>query len=394
MENQTRRLHEIDLLKGAACYLMLIGHALRARSGDLSGANEITKVILYAMDFSGPMFFVASGMNVCTFWDRNRQKKGFAITRFYLLSALLLFVLGYTYNLSIWSISFGVPDIFQGVAVCIALHFLIVRFNPKAYVYILAAAAVYAIYLPFRLGLDPTLETLRSLPFWRKQLFVHFSLFPWAVFFLLGAAIHRTRGRAGEIVLGILFSGMIAASLFLEQAFFANAAQLFFRCTPGYVLQTGGGAGLLFLALRHLYRGPGSSRILSTFELAGRESLLFLILHYFFIILTFLMPLGMYPRAVVIFTATALAIPAFARQRDRMAKAPNFIPCALAVIVAGSFLGFALSPGAFFLARIVSFAAALAFAFVFGELRAKLRARLMPSPPTMPRATGGLTEST
>ncbi len=379
-----KRLYEIDFLKGLACYLMLFGHALRARSVGLDELAFVHKIILYVMDFSGPMFFIASGMNVCIFWDRSRKKEGFAVTKFYLAQAVVLFVLGYTYNLSIASlfIFHGAPDIFQGVAVCTAFVFLITRFRSNAIVYLVVAVAMYAIYLPVRMKIDPTGETLKAMPFLQRQLFAHFSIFPWVVFFLIGAAIHRTQGK-WEWAMAALLGGMVIASVFLPQAYFGDIYQLVFRGVPSYVMQTGGVAGLLFLLMRHVYKGGGKSKILRALEFAGVESFMFLILHYFLIVLSFPFPFGkeitplhMYIRGVAIIVGTALLMPRFVRWRDRVSQQDGFVKKAfwmLGIFFALSLVISAAGPAGFFIGRLLAFVSAFSFAFVFGPVRQRLR---------------------
>ena len=360
---------------------MLFGHALRARAAGLEELAMVHKIVLYIMDFSGPMFFIASGMNVCIFWDRSRQKEGFAVTKFYLAQAAVLFFLGYTYNLSIGSLIFlkGAPDIFQGVAVCTAFVFLITRFRSNSVIYLLVAAGMYAVYLWVRLGIDPTEGTLAAMPLWKRQLFAHFSLFPWVVFFLMGAALYRARGK-WEWAMAALFVAMIVASLFLPQAYFGNIHQLVFRGVPGYVLQTGGGAGLVFLFMRHVYKGAGNSKFLSGLEFAGVESFMFLILHYFLIVLSYPVPFAnMYVRGALIVVGTALLMPVFVRWRDRISQKEGFVSKALWVLGISFVISLVLSvrPAgpAFFLGRFPGFCAAFAFAFAFGPIRGRLRAK-------------------
>ncbi len=384
--NASKRLHEIDLLKGLACYLMLFGHALRARSVGLEELAMAHKIVLYIMDFSGPMFFIASGMNVCIFWDRSRAKEGFNVTKFYLAQAAALFLLGYTYNLSIASLFYlhGAPDIFQGVAVCTAFVFLITRFRSNAIVYLLAAVAMYAIYWPVRMKIDPTGDTLKTMPFVMRQLFAHFSIFPWVVFFLIGAAAYRTRGK-WEWALAALFVVMLVVSIFLPQAYFGDIYQLVFRGVPAYVLQTGGGAGLIFLLMRHVYKGAGNSKFLAGLEFAGVESFMFLILHYFLIVLTFfypftkeITPAHMYARGAFIIVGTAFLMPRFCAWRDRISSRDGFTNKALWVLGISFFLSLVISmagPAGFYLGRLIGFVAAFSFAFVFGPIRQKLRVK-------------------
>lgn len=417
MAEAQKRYHEIDLLKGLACYLMLTGHALRAAPGGFDALSVLDKIVIYAMDFSGPLFFTASGMNVCTFFDRNHAKPGFAALRFYLGQAALLFVLGYTYSLAIGSLAVGIPDIFQGVAVCTAAMYLLVALRLPAFAYLGLLFALYAVYWPFRAEIEALMTSLncaptwssiepsgreavmaaaravRELPLWKRQLFAHFGVFPWLSFFFVGAAVYRVRSRVGEIALAVFFLAMIVASVWLPQPFFSSPFELFFRgLPPGYVLQTGGASGLLFLAGRHLYKGAGTNRLWSGLEFAGRESFLLLILHFFLITVSvvFLPGLNMYARSVLIIAGTAFLLPRFARRRDVMAARPGFEKRMLVLLAvffaAGLFVSAA--PPLYVVARLFGFASAFAFAFVFGNLRTRMRSRCTLPRPAADAATG------
>ncbi|MCB1155241.1 hypothetical protein KDL45_16405, partial [bacterium] len=277
-----------------------------------------------------------------------------------------------------------------------ALVFFFFFLNVKAYVYLLVALIAYAGYwLGFRAHIVPTRELVMAMGWPLKQFVAHFSPLPWVVFFLFGAALYRIRTRRGEIAMSLLFLAMIGLSFTLRPAFFIDPFELIFRGVPTYVLQTTAVGGLAFLALRRAWPDKPRFVIWRILDFAGRESFMFLILHYFLITLLVIVIMGargqghdavwmtMYPRAAIIVVGTALLLPVAARLRDRVAVIPGFIP---ATLVALAVLGFASAamnaPQLYVTARLAGFGAAFAFAFVFPSLRVKLRTHFSDPPPT------------
>jgi hypothetical protein len=429
------RYHEIDMLKGLACVLMLIGHALRA---GLPPPDSLDKIVLHIMDFSGPIFFFVSGMNVMTFLERNRDKPGFRATKFYVAAAAVLFVLGFTYNLNRIS---PVMEIFQCVAACTVIVYLLMRTRLPAWAHWIIIVALYAAYLfAFRLPVEvaPRYEAFREaralIPAgsdlfrpgigralglliqtgggWARLLAIHFAPLPWVTFFYVGALCYRSVTKPRAVVwpwwifFAVLFVGgpFVGWSIFgpgkslLDSIFLPSFLDLMLRGIPSYVLMTLGGAGLVYLASRRWYRGAGGYRhpvarwTAARFELLGRESFPFLIVHWWLISTVFLAlhwqwrlaearggmayELNPYARAALVTIGTVLVIPLFARVRDWLAARPHFATKALIVLAAS----FPASLVAFIITRnpevalYTTYVASLSFAAVYPTLRGKLRA--------------------
>jgi uncharacterized membrane protein len=424
------RFPEIDMLKGLACVLMLIGHAIRVSMGP---AGPVDKVILYIMDFSGPIFFFVSGMNVMTFLERNRNKPGFAATKFYVAAAVLLFVLGYTYNINRASVLF--LDIFQGVAICTVAVYLLMRSRIPTWGHFGILAAAFAFYTQFRVRLEldmvlpnftamkaaipsgagfmeaaqPIQDLLTALGPVRRFAFVHFSLLPWVVFFYLGALCYRSLRREGARTgpWWVLFSALFVAGPLVhvidggrvfKQMFLDSYLDLMLRGIPSYVLMTAGGAGLAYLVSRRFYRGAAAytnrAAAWAGFQLErlGKESLMFLVVHWW-VIATVMMPLmavammsekrtgtaielNMYLRAVIVLVATLAFVPWFARIRERWSGARRY------GLKMGLWMGFSifmavvfLAAGAPPLANYATYGSSFGFAFLYPHLRQRLRKR-------------------
>jgi hypothetical protein len=430
----TERYAEIDLLKGLGCVLMLVGHSIRVK---MPAPGVIDKVILHIMDFSGPMFFFASGMNVMTFLEHNEKKPGFNATRFYLWSAALLFLLGFTYNIN--RASLGFMDIFQGVAVATAGVYLLMRTRLSTAAHFVIILLIYGFYAQFRVrleldriipgfhemrlaippGADITYflrsrvlaNFLRSLGSGRSWMFINFSPFSWGVFFYVGALCYRSivqRKHSAKPWI-VFFAAIFVVAPFvyrelfapngslLDAVFLASYLDLMLRGIPSYVLMTLGGAGLTYLLMRRYYRGTAAVRnrvarwFAARMEVLGKESLLFLVAHWW-VLDTILLPLtavnfvtgraygytyelNIYLRAALTLTGTFFAVPFFARLRDRLSQLDHYgamiaVFMVLTFIVSIVFLPFSPSLG-----HYLTYGASFGFAFVYPYLRVKLRKR-------------------
>jgi hypothetical protein len=425
------RFHEIDMLKGLACVLMLIGHTVRSRmpAPELAG-----KLILHVMDFSAPIFFFVSGMNVVTFVENNRNKAGFQTVKFYLSAAAVLFALGFTYNINRGS--WGMMDIFQCVACGTVFTFLLMRTRLPMWAHWLIAGAVFLVpELGFRLRIEsaPELAEFRHLraliplssdllhPGLREALMAlsaqtprlvrwltfQYGPLPWVDLFYVGAlcyrsvAVRKNKSWPWWAFFAVLLVGgpfawfhtMMAGTgrSFFGALLLPTLFDMMLRGFPSYVLSTTGIAGLLYLASRALYRGavnyrrPAARWVAGQLENSGKESFLFLILHWFLISTTLLFghlgPAGVminpYLRAAIVLGLTLLLVPPLARWRDRLSARPHFVGGALAFMAAS--LAFAMMLGGaaktaelFFYG---SYGASLAFAFVYPTIRVRLRQR-------------------
>ncbi|MDP8225352.1 MAG: heparan-alpha-glucosaminide N-acetyltransferase domain-containing protein [Candidatus Lernaella stagnicola] len=428
------RYPEIDMLKGLACVLMLIGHAVRV---DMPAPRALDKIILYIMDFSGPIFFFVSGMNVMTFLERNRDKPGFAADRFYYMAAILLFVLGYTYNINRVSLAFF--DIFQGVAMCTMAVYFLMRSKLPTWAHFAIMAAAFVFYTQFRVRLQldmvipdfsalkaqipsgadfmvaikPIRTLLSELGPMRRMLFVHFSMLPWVVFFYMGALCYRSlvSGSGSERPWWILFSVLFAAGPVVHlvdggrvfpQMFLDSYLDLMIRGIPSYVLITVGGAGLSYLLARRFYKGAKAYTnravkwMFAHLETLGKESLLFLVVHWW-VIATVRLPIMVvakrgglgealpwaeeYSRAIIVLVATLFFVPFFAAIRNRWDQANRY------GLKMGLWMGFAIFcallflPFSPFLSNYASYGSSFGFAFLYPYLRRRLRARYTQLPP-------------
>lgn len=420
------RYHEIDMLKGLACVLMLVGHAVRVK---MSPPGTWDKAILHLMDFSGPIFFFVSGMNVMTFLERNRDKPGFQAGKFYVGAAAVLFLLGFTYNLNRVS---PFMEIFQCVAMGTALVYLLMRTRLPTWAHFLIMALLYAVYLGFRIRLEinPSLEVFRTLraaiplgtdinspgiiatlrelgqhtgPL-SKLLFIHFSLLPWVVFFYTGALCYRSvKANPPKVVAwAIFFAALFITGPFLGRnlfphLFMATYLDLMLRGIPSYVTMTLGGAGLLYLLGRKYYLGAEHYRnrvvrwSAKQLEILGKESFMFLIVHWWVISTILLgqlwydyaaarrgwpqLELNAYARAVFTIIGTIFAVPWFARLRDRWSRTGNYGVKVGGIMGLSVVLTFILAAVSAPIGLYLSYGASFGFAFVYPHLRQKLRRR-------------------
>lgn len=422
------RYAEVDMLKGLACVLMLIGHAVRVSMGPPA---PIDNVILYIMDFSGPIFFFVSGMNVMTFLERNRDKPGFDAGKFYLAAAAALFFLGYTYNINRVSLNFF--DIFQGVAICTAIVFLLMRTKLPTAVHLVIVAAAFLFYTQFRVRLEldqvlpnfselkaaippgadfmtafqPIQSFLTAMGPLRRALFVHFGLLPWLIYFYVGALCYRSvTGPAAKTapwwaffaalfvagpVVHLIDGGRVFQHMFLD-----SYLDLMVRGIPSYVLMTLGGAGLAYLFSRKVYKGAAkytnaAGRFVGfQLERLGKESLMFLVVHWW-VIATVMLPLmiiakrsetvtgvawtlDVYARAAIVLVAVLFFVPRFARLRDRWSQANRFATKAAVFMGASIFLALLMLPVPP-LSNYLTYGSSFGFAFLYPTVRARLRRR-------------------
>jgi len=422
------RYYEVDMLKGLACILMMIGHAIRVQ---MPPPGPIDKVILYIMDFSGPIFFFVSGMNVMTFLERNRNKAGFAAGKFYLASAALLFVLGYTYNIN--RASLGIMDIFQGVAMCTVVVYLLMRARIPTWLHFVIMAALYGLYLVFRVRLElnqilpgftelkasipsgadfmhpamqEAMKTLvRDLGFGRRLFFVHFGVLAWISYFYMGALCYRSVTTNEKVAWrwAILFVVLCAGAPFLSlggifpHMFLDSYIDLMLRSIPSYVFLTLGGAGVAYLVSRRLYRGAVNYKnsfgrwVAARLELLGQESLMFLVVHWWMISTVMLVmriinapaqlqgqplwELNVYARSLIVMLGVIVLVPWLAKLRDRWSRASAYgLKVGLfmfGAIVLAVMMVMVAPP----LAHYLTYGSSLGFAFLYPYLRGRLRKR-------------------
>jgi surface polysaccharide O-acyltransferase-like enzyme len=422
-ETRAGRIDYIDLFKGIACLVIMYAHAT---APSLDRFTLAEKAVFTAIFFAAPMFFFASGINVVTFLSKYGERKNFRVATFYLVSALLLFVLSECYSVNRGSLK--MPQIFQGIAMGIAFTFVVVRLRLPNWLMMALALVLYAPWFLFWTAQIPSLEAIRPLPFaaepaatftgWidninplTRVLMVHFSFLPWASYVLAGAATFRSvrANPATRPAWAVFFIAMtIIGPLTLlvpqwrQPLMLDSFADMLLRCYPFSFFLWMGETGLLFLAADTWYRGAAEARHATTrralgfVEYLGRESFLFLVWHWAFLSILLIvghviqktpvlgrihaihyLPWIVCTLLVVLTIRWAADLGAKWRRRPRFVLEASLVLTLFTLpgLIAFFRRGF-VPPGA----ALLSFPACLAFAYLYPVLRERLRNRLTTSP--------------
>jgi uncharacterized membrane protein len=430
MENEAlKRYDSIDFLKGLACVMMLVGHAMRI---SMHPPGYLERLFLYLMDFAGPIFFFMSGMNVLTFAERAKMRPNFHATRFYLLSAAALFVFGVSYNLNRHTLGF--MDILQCVALCTAFVYIMLRLRIPGWAHALIIIFLYGIYLGVRIRLElnliaPDFTALRdaipqaadisnpevmNMLLWLRATFgllwrwgyIYFGFLPWVIYFYVGGLFFRSYKSNGgatrfwTVLFWVLFLvGPFTARRIFPRIYLDSFVDLLLRGIPSYMLTTLGGAGLLTLWALKKYKGSSRTdnrflrQVKSRVEGLGKESLLFLVAHWWVLstligviaLYNFIARsngwwttyLTQYPRAVISVSAVFLVVPLLAKLRDRLIKTRLGIALIFACM-ALSFAGYLyLYTGRILpsVAIYLSYGLSIGFVFVYPWMRGRIRQR-------------------
>ncbi|MCC6158076.1 MAG: DUF1624 domain-containing protein [Deltaproteobacteria bacterium] len=383
MSSTAERSLYIDFLKGVCCLFMMAAHAMLIDvvfHGAMPPYALGARYFIYFAQLVVPIFYMASGINALTFHERGARRADFDATRFYLASAALLFVGGYTYSLMIGSAKNGVPDIFQCVAMGTALAFLLVRFRVPTWIMAAFGLAILGVFLAFRVSFSPTAEGFAALSPLQRWAFGHFSFFPWCAFFPLGIVLHRITGRAGRAVVLTILAGLAVAGAFMDGVIPESEFEVMFRVDPKFALTATGLSGMLLMWTPRIYpAAPG--RFLRFVELVGRESLLFLIFHALVLAVLLIVFQGRIDygaRALLETAFTCALLPQLVAWRDRRTSSPAFLRNALVALgVFGVIAALAWINGAKALMSLAGAPAAMAFALAFPTLRRRLQTRFV-----------------
>lgn len=302
------RIAYLDFLKGVACLVMLVAHAMHAHIGH---PDLVARIMLILQPPAAQLFFFVSGMNVVLAIERHEKRPGFDLDAYYLGGAALLFAIGFVYSFA--RMSLDTWQIFQGLAAATAMTFVLLRMRLPNWALVLAAVALYAAYLPFRLGLEPVLMWYRhtlpvgvapdhpsailaaktilgSLPLGTRWLFANFGLLPWTSYTLLGAAAFRSvrarpeRARWWAVGFALTLAAGIAAPWVphgIERGliYADTITDALFRHVPYHALTATGLVGLAFLAC-HRWYGTPSGRAAKYLEFLGVQSFVFFCFHW------------------------------------------------------------------------------------------------------------------
>ncbi|MDP8223713.1 MAG: hypothetical protein P9L99_10170 [Candidatus Lernaella stagnicola] len=308
------RISYIDFFKGLACLIMLQSHAMRFHIGD---PDCFANLLLAVQPPFAQLFFFASGMNIILVLERYRSRPHFPITAYYLWGAVILFLIGYLYSFA--RLSLNTWQIFQGIAACIAVAFLMLRTKWPTWVHLLICFGLYLVYFRFRVGLEPVLMWYRntlpvgvapddpaaiiamktiltglSLP--QRWLFANFSLLPWVCYTILGGVAFRSVRENPRTAKwwGIGFALCLAGgfgSAYLPLGLQIGAlsgdqvTDALFRHVPYHAFSALGISGLAWLACHYGYdrwkrRGKVGRAIAEYIEFLGIFSFVFFCFHW------------------------------------------------------------------------------------------------------------------
>ncbi len=324
------RRPELDFLRGIALIVMTVGHPLRADVWVEGVHVALPRLIYnhYGELFSGLFMFI-SGINVTNFLASARRNPDFDATTFYLKSAVLLFAMGWTYNLCVGTALF--IDLIQAIAIGTLCTYMLLSWRVPTWGLALFTAVLFT-WGVWCVGMGPvTDETLRGLG--KMRYFVaFFGPIPWVGFFTYGVIIDRIENEKIQVLLIPAGLAVFALAHLLPPLHGTSPAVHLLKANARYIVQSVGLLPFLFVLCRKFYRGE--SAIGRTIDFWGRESLVFLVFHWFYIfILT--IPEGMAKNRIgeeyavwitgfATLAIMALTVRPIAALRDRWMRSPQF----------------------------------------------------------------------
>ena len=415
------------MMKGIACQIMVFAHAITMNFGALSVPE---KAFFTFIIYPAGLFFLASGVNVVLFFEKSRGREGFQASRFFLMAALVLFVLSLPYSIN--RNNLFVPQIFQGIAATYAATYLLLRARLSNTWLVVIAFASYLLWFGVWYSVAGDIAALRHLDTreifpatltWLKQLgpahrflFVNFALFPWVSYMLTGAAWYRSNRDHPEHLwrwvalfcacLGVGVSS-IAVGALDQPLLLDNFADMLMRNVPVHFFSWMGLNGLTAIAFARWYRGTdhfANSRVrwvLRYVEYTGKESLMFFVWHWVILfsasvllhvlgIFTYLAdpPFKAHLTWIIAMPVVAWTLPKVVAFGKKWSQRRNFVYEVMTVWIVGSAFSLRLikgradvPPAAF----VLSLLASIAFAAFYPVARQILRERYTVRPRTIRR---------
>ena len=267
IQSPSRRIVEIDITKGTAGFLMIMAH--------IAG-----KGMLPFGTFGAVLFFFCSGMNTVLFMGKFKGLKG--ANFYHIFFVLLLFFGGYTQiKIAHPSKTAFIPEFLQFSALAVLLVFLLAKLfkNPLHIGYLFPLPFLF--HTCFQAGLFPFLHTNAA---WRYFLLGPggFSLFPWAGYFLYGILLLHIKDKKNSPLVVILSTGSLAA-VFI---FLLKMPIEKFSMSLSYIFLSLFTVSCLFFFFKFTWsRVRGKTGFLQAIQsytaVVGRNSLMFVYLHYF-----------------------------------------------------------------------------------------------------------------
>lgn len=359
------RIVDIDAAKGAAGLLMIMAH--------LDWFN-----LMPVGTFGAPLFFLCSGMNTVLFVEKTRPARGIGLYQAFFV--LLLFFGGYS-QIAIMRPEGSplIPEFLQMSALSILLIFLLSKIIKKP-VYIGGLFFVpFLLHLGFKYHILEFLHTdapLRTFFFGQH----HFPLFPWSGFFLYGVLLLCLRKSIRGLWAAILLNGGAAIlTIFIFKIPLTKTNMSLSYMALALLVVTGVFALFVFLQ-NHVHR-PVIRFIQNNFSLLGRNSLMFLYVHYF-TTFYFRFTVPYLPAAVnlllqtaVVFTLTLFFVTIYEKLREDFSL---FWPALFTIFILG-ILRYGLPVAGAGDFRLMDIMIGILFAFLYVQLRRIFRLFLKKS---------------
>ncbi|MFC2168649.1 hypothetical protein ACFLRW_06645, partial [Acidobacteriota bacterium] len=261
----SNRLTDIDMTKGLAGFFMILAH--------LDGAR-----IFPFGTFGAALFFFCSGMNTILFIDRSRERRHFNL--YHIFFSVLLFFGGFTQIVISHPNEFGIiPEFLQVSALSILLILFLSKIFKNIYLVGFLFPVPFILHLLYQNGVF-SLPTVW--PRFTSFLFgsAAFPLFPWSGFFLFGVFLLYLRRAKKNLVWVFATFGLLS----LISISMLRIPVEKFNMSLSYILLSLCVSSLFFL----LFHRVSSSRkklhlkwFTSPLEVIGRNSLMFVYVHYF-----------------------------------------------------------------------------------------------------------------
>jgi hypothetical protein len=263
-----KRYIDIDITKGFAAFLMIVTHIEGARIFPFGNCGA-------------GLFFFCSGINTILFFKKTVSKKNTAY--YFLFFTFLLFFGGYTQiKIAHPEINTLIPEFLQFSALAILLVFTLMKIFKNARI------IGYLFPLPFLLHLafqNHFLSFLKLEGAWQGFLFGGggFSLFPWSGFFLYGIFLFDLKKKGPGLLSMLLITGVLSIMSIFGLKIPVNK----FNMSLSYMFLS-----LFVITLCYFCFSWVDSRIKNKtirwinegLALVGRNSLMFVYLHYFIVI--------------------------------------------------------------------------------------------------------------
>ena len=362
MNRSSPRLTDIDMTKGLAGLPMIAIH--------LDGGNLFPFGV-----FGAALFFLCSGMNTILFIERTKNKKNYNF--YHLFFIVLLFFGGYTQIVVAHpGISHLLPEFLQVSALSMLVIFMLSKVFKKMYLIGYVFPIPFLLHFIYQMDFFPFIDRSSRLGIFFFGA-AAFPLFPWSGFFLFGIFLLHLRKKKQYLAVTALITGLLS---FLT-VFVLKVPITKFAMSLSYVLLSLFAGASIFLLFNFLSSESLHRRfrtLLAPLEVIGRNSLMFVYVHYFALAYIPLQNFVEYPFLMLLIKSLALflfcSFCVFYYERSKHDSA-LFVPFLLLIIslVFLRYGGFLSVVGD---RRLIDILIGLGFAFLYVQLRSRFRVYL------------------